>query len=259
MFSDLKTSNLPLYNQFSKKLYNMDQTGVDSTEDLCKIIVSATESVIPRKHHMRKKTKYNRKWFDKSCSQLRSELNRLSVQCSRKPMNPLVRRTFIQCRREYKKLPNQKEKEYLNKLKEQLKNLEQKNPKQFWAIIKNLQSDNTLKIKNPIDYDKWLNYFRKLYAVDSADQDTEILDDVPTNSESFQNHETDAISLIINKLVASSEVIKVIKKLENGKAAGEDTIINEVLKTGEFCLVDPIIKLLNLIIQSEKYPRPQNG
>ena len=64
-------------NQFSKKLYNIDQTGVDSaTEDLSKIIVSATESVIPRKPNMRKKTIYKRKWFDKNCSQLRSELKR---------------------------------------------------------------------------------------------------------------------------------------------------------------------------------------
>ena len=169
-------------------------------------------------------------------------------------MNPFVRRAFIQCRRQYKKLLKHKEKEYLNKLKEQLRNLEHKNPKQFWAIIKTLQGQNTLNSKNPIDYDIWLNYFRKLYAVDSADQDTETVDNVPTNSESFQNHETDAISLIINKVVTSSEVIKAIKKLKNGKAAGEDTIINEVLKTGEFCLVDPIVKLLNLIIQSEKYP-----
>ena len=30
--------------------------------------------------------------------------------------------------------------------------------------------------------------------------------------------------------------------------------MNELLKTGEFFLVDPIVKLLNLIIQSEKYP-----
>ena len=90
-------------NQFSRKLYNVDHTGVDSaTEYLSKIIVSATESVIPRKPHTRKKTIYKRKWFDKSCSQLRGELNRLSVQCSRKPMNPFVRRAFIQCSRQYK-------------------------------------------------------------------------------------------------------------------------------------------------------------
>ena len=47
---------------------------------------------------------------------------------------------------------------------------------------------------------------------------------------------------------------KAIKKLKNGKSAGEDNIINEALKTGEFCLVGPITKLLNLILQSEKYP-----
>ena len=82
-------------NQFSRKLYNMDQTGVDSaTEDLSKIIVSATEAVIPRKPHMRKKTIYKRKWFDKSCSQLRSELNRLSVQCSRKTNESICKKSI---------------------------------------------------------------------------------------------------------------------------------------------------------------------
>ena len=75
-----------------------------------------------------------------------------------------------------------------------------------------MQGENTLKSKNPIDYDIWLNYYRKLHAVDSADQDTETADDVHTNSEGFQNHETDAISLIISKVVTSSEVIKAIKK-----------------------------------------------
>ena len=110
----------------------MDQVGVDSaTEDVSNIIVSATKSVIPRKPHMRKKIKYKRKWFDKCCFQQRNKLNRLSVQCSRKPMNPFVRRAFIQCREQYKKFLKHKEIEYLSKLKDQLKNLEHKNPKQF--------------------------------------------------------------------------------------------------------------------------------
>ena len=45
-----------------------------------------------------------------------------------------------------------------------------------------------------------------------------------------------------------------VKKLKNGKSAGEDNIINKVLKTGEFCLVEPIVKLMNVILESEKYP-----
>ena len=50
---------------------------------------------------------------------------------------------------------------------------------------------------------------------------------------------------MLNHRITKSEVKKAIKKLN---------IINEVLKTGEFCLVDHIVKLLNLILQSEKYP-----
>ena len=46
-------------------------------------------------------------------------------------------------------------------------------------------------------------FLRKLYAVDSANQDTETVDDVPTNFESFQNHEMNVISFIINKVVTS--------------------------------------------------------
>ena len=42
--------------------------------------------------------------------------------------------------------------------------------------------------------------------------------------------------------------------MKNGKSAGEDNIVNEVLKIGEFCLVELIVKLMNLILESEKYP-----
>ena len=68
------------------------------------------------------------------------------------------------------------------------------------------------------------------------------------------NHEEVGIDVIINRKITRSEARKAIKKLKNGKSAGEDNIINEVLKTGEFCLVEPIVKLMNLILESEKYP-----
>ena len=68
------------------------------------------------------------------------------------------------------------------------------------------------------------------------------------------NHEDIAIDEIINNKKTGSQVKKAIRKLKNGKSACEDNIFNEVLKTGEFCLVDPIVKLMNLITESEKYP-----
>ena len=75
-----------------------------------------------------------------------------------------------------------------------------------------------------------------------------------TNQEPFQNHDAEAIDQIINCVITVNEVKQAIKKLKKGKAAGEDSIVNEVLKIGEFCLAEPITKLLNLIFSSGNYP-----
>ena len=132
-----------------------------------------------------------------------------------------------------------------------MKNLEQRNPKQFWSIIRNLQKDDSITYNNPIVNETWEDYFNKLYQK-SSDVEEVITDS--TNSISYLNHEEVAIDKIINHSITKSEVRKAIRKLKNGKSAGEDNIINEVLKTGEFCLIYPIVKLLKLILQSEKYP-----
>ena len=47
---------------------------------------------------------------------------------------------------------------------------------------------------------------------------------------------------------------RAIKKLKNGKSAGEGNVMNEVFKTAQLYLELPITKLMNLILESEKYP-----
>ena len=47
-----------------------------------------------------------------------------------------------------------------------------------------------------------------------------------------------------------------MKKLKTGKSAGKDKILNECLRVLQPCLVLPITKLFNLILDSEKYPSP---
>ena len=179
---------------------------------------------------------------------MRSEHNRLSRRLSAHPLNPSIRKAFIQCRKQYKKLLNSKEKEHFRKLKTELKNFEQNNPKQFWSIIKSIQKDDNVGYKNPINNQTWEEYLNKLYQ--NKSQDNGLLN----NPGASFNHEEVAIDVIITRKIARSEVKKAIKKLKNGKSAGEDNIINEVLKPGEFCLVEPIVKLMNLILESEKYP-----
>ena len=57
-----------------------------------------------------------------------------------------------------------KEKEYFEKLKLQLRNLEKDNTKQFWNLIKNLQNDNNVNMQNPIEYETWEKYLKQLYS-----------------------------------------------------------------------------------------------
>ena len=225
-----------------------------ATEHLSNILTSATEIVIPIKliNSKRRKNKCNKKWFDKDCFQLISEMNRLTSRLSKNPFNPYIRKAFIQCRKQYRKLLKLKEKEYFRKLKAGLKNLEHNNPKQFWSIIKSLQKDNNIVYKNPVDNKTWQDYFNKLYQENS--EDTDAFTDTSTNSSTCYNHEDVAIDVIINNKITGSEVKKAIRKLKNGKSAGEDNILDDVLKTGELCLVDPLVKLMNLIFESEKYP-----
>ena len=101
--------------------------------------------------------------------------------------------------------------------------------------------------KNPINNQTWEEYLNKLCQNNS--QDNGLLN----NPGASFNHKKVGIDVIINRKITRSEVRKIIKKLKNGKSADEDNIINELLKTGEFCLVEPIVKLMNLIPESEKY------
>ena len=160
----------------------------------------------------------------------------------------VVRKAFVQCRKQYKKLLKSEEKKHFRKLKTELKNIEQNNPKQFWSIIKRIQKDDNVVYKNPINNQTWEEYLNKLYQNNS--QGNGLLN----NPGASFNHEEVGIDVIINRKITGSEVRKAIKKLKNGKSAGEDNIINEVLKTGEFCLVEPTVKLMNRILESEKYP-----
>ena len=74
-----------------------------------------------------------------------------------------------------------------------MKNLEQRNPKQFWSIVRNLQKDDSITYNNPIDNKTWEDYFNKLYQ-ESTNVEEVITDS--TDFVSYLNHEEIAINKI---------------------------------------------------------------
>ena len=124
------------YYLFSNSPFDSSQTGIDNaTNQLTDIIVNTTKAVVPlRTNRIRNRAK--KKWYDKSCFQLKYELNRLCSRVSKDPLNPLVRKAFVVCRKSYKKLLKTKETTYFVKLKEKLKSLGENNPKRFGKLSK---------------------------------------------------------------------------------------------------------------------------
>ena len=73
---------------FDNSSFEVNQAGIDSaTSQLTNIIVGTISKVVPLKANFKKK-KAKKKWFDKSCFQLKHELNRLCKRVSKNPLNP---------------------------------------------------------------------------------------------------------------------------------------------------------------------------
>ena len=150
---------------FCTASFDDDQFCVNAaTIQLSNIITTAARLVIPPNSSGKRKEKYRKKWYDRNCLQLKNELNRLSRLLSDEPFNSYLRKAFIQCRRTHKQFLKAKEKEYFEKLKSQLRNLERDNPKQFWNTTKNWQNDNYVNIQNPVEYETWEKYLKQLYS-----------------------------------------------------------------------------------------------
>ena len=88
---------------FYNSSFEANQARIDSaTSQLTNIIVGTTSKVVPLITNFKKKAK--KKWFDKSCFQLKHELNRLCKRVSKNPLNPTVRKAYVDCRKSYKRL-----------------------------------------------------------------------------------------------------------------------------------------------------------
>ena len=71
------------------------------------------------------------------------------------------------------------------------------------------------------------------------------------NKKKFQNTPYD-------EPITQEEIIKAVKTLKNGKATSSDLISNEMLKHGTPQLLEPLIKLFNLIFEKGYFPKLWN-
>ena len=186
-----------------------------------------------------KKGNKKKPWYSMDCRALKRNLDYTCKAINKHPENTELRGTFYKLRREYKKILRKKKLDYERNLIQKLEESSQQG-NDFWKKFQKINSTKDKEtLPEPIDIQ---NYFSNLYN---------------------ENLESDLIYELNNRnsrkgidFEITLEEIKIhLNKLKNKKAAGEDEILNEMLKSSNDVLIEVYRKLFNIIIKTEKYPR----
>jgi hypothetical protein len=101
--------------------------------------------------------------------------------------------------------------------------------------------------------------FRRIFAVDADDKAfrTEKLEEIQqeVRDEMSISHQFDALNDDLNRPIDSDEVLSVIGKLKQGKAAGVDTLIYEIFKYGGEGIGQATARLCEEIFRLERVPK----
>ena len=109
---------------------------------------------------------------------------------------------------------------------EDLKAKESNNPKAFWNIIN--RTTKHPKTGN-VTIDEFFEHFSVLNATEYEESGLEsILSESQTPSNVCNEYSE---SETLNSPITEDEVSKAVKRLKNGKACGEDCILNEMIKS----------------------------
>ena len=147
------------------------------------------------------------------------------------------RRKYCESRNKYKYCCRKYKSDLKRRRQERLEN-SVNSPFAFWKNIRYLQKSNTGV--NSITKSQWLNHFKDVYSnnkiLDSISVDeTETVDD-------NNNCYTEVDQLILDGSTTEQEILHAINHLKNGKAAGHDDIIIEMIKSSKLEIMPFLMK-----------------
>ena len=183
------------------------------TKRISDIFKTASYQSIPQPHkHNVQKT--NKPWFGAHCKTARRKYH-LARRRYHLFKNYRNREHLTLCSREYKKIMNRYIAKHKMSTQKKIRNLASKSPKQYWKFINSLKKKTS---KTAPSLEEFYNHFKLLNTSDD-EPDEVIFPDTPQTNE------------VLNSLFTQEEILRAIRGLNNGKAAGCDSILNEYIKT----------------------------
>ena len=234
-----------------KQIDNIN-TMLDNDSDIGNIVQEFTNIITPKLSKRKKKNKpkkqKTKKWYDYTCHEMSMRLKNVAKLYVNSPSNPHIRGSFCKTRKEYKKLIKQKKREWTsNTMISKLETAETNNPKEYWEIINELREKKHSETSfNSVTF---VDFFKKLFSKDKTDNTPD-----EESIEEFVNKNLEIIQDPKEPDFTMEELLFAIKWLKKNKAAGPDGIPAEILKALPPYALKILLKIMNKIKDSCKYP-----
>ncbi|XP_071123270.1 uncharacterized protein [Mytilus edulis] len=226
-------SNLLSQGKINEVVENINSIFLDAAENVLGTYNASQGSRTGQK--MGKKG--NKPWFDKQCWNKR-KIYRGAKRNYSSNRSEAKREEMKKKEREYKRQMDKSMREYRKKFQKHMKNLRTKNPKEYWKIL----NRGGKRTKPNIALDVLFDFFKNLNNAEN------------TNDVTNEPNDIQGVNEVLNSEITTEEISKCIRDLKNGKASGDDLIINEFMKSTSHIFIPVYVKLFNMIFDSGILP-----
>ena len=246
---------------FESKSFSENQMGInEATKELSLILSTLTEKScrLITKRNKRRQKKIKQKWSDISVYEYKKTLNHLGKQLKITPFNNAIKQKYFGLLKSFRTIVRHKKQAYKQKMFNKLSSTINKNPKEFWNILKTLKDPKEREDAGSEEIfkniEKTIKHFQNQGECKNINEGfkKEIEHDLNKLEESIEyNVETDTPITI-------REIKNVLNNLKKGKSGGPDSILNEVIKFSSSFTLKAYAKVFNLIMKTGYYPEIWN-
>ena len=187
------------------------------------------------------------------CKIQRRKLRNISKEKHRNPDGEKLREKYHKVLKSYKSLLETKKESFYNHKIQEL--ITQKSKSTFWRTLRS--ADDSIRPEqsssSAVPPEKWTEHFRMLHS-NPNDADANLQSNFQNTLKNLENSSS-TYHPILDKVIDYKDIVNfALAKLKHKKAASNDKIKNEMIKTSYPLLKESYRKPFNIILSSGIYP-----
>ena len=228
IFRDSIVNRMPEIDDITDKLLSVERHVVDNNfidtviDEMCNIFTKSAIKAFGTRDVEDKsinKFVFKKPWFTKHCKSARQNY-RKAKRMFRKYGGDIFKEDFYEKERAYKKTVKKSVACQRYQMKEKLKYLRTKKPRDYWKII----YSGNVKPKQSVPIDDLYEFFKKL----NDENDNTIPDNVATMDDLNLLSDVN-VNVDINVCITEDEIMKCVKSLKRNRSTVDDAIANEYI------------------------------